>query len=213
MSIQEAAGAAMSVFPGATIATSQGDLSLQTVMVAIAGSESGWTVDADGDCGLGGPSCGSCSGESGSATSWGLWQIHNVHSEMLTNYSGSGEACGWRSWLFNAANNAKAAFAIYEEQGLEAWSTWQSGAWASHVGAAQDALTALSAAPGPSESAENGGSQAITAGTAPAAPRHVPWVGWGLVGVSLLAAGATVAVVETDTHWSDIREWLGRPLA
>lgn len=212
MSVQQAAAAAMAVFPGATIATSQGDLSLQTVMVAIAGAESGWTVDADGDCGLGGPSCGSCSDESGGSTSWGLWQIHNVHSEMLTNYAGSTEACAWRNWLFNAENNAKAAFAIYEEQGLGAWSTWQSGAWAAHVSAAQQALSALSASPGPAASTANGESQANVAGTAPAAPRHVPWVGWGLVGVSLLAAGATVAVVETDTHWSDIRQWLGRPV-
>lgn len=36
----------------------------------------------------------------------------------------------------------------------------------------------------------------------------VPWLGWGLVGASLLAAGATVAVIETDTHWSDILRWL-----
>ena len=72
--------------------------------------------------------------------------------------------------------------------------------------------TSPGSAPGPSGSSENGESQANVAGTAPAAPRYVPWVGWGLVGVSLLAAGATVAVVETDTHWSNIRQWLGRPV-
>lgn len=58
-------------------------------------------------------------------------------------------------------------------------------------------------------SADNGIAVAMAAtGTAPPAPRHVPWLGWGLVGVSLLAAGSTVAVIETDTHWTDIIRWL-----
>lgn len=32
------------------------------------------------------------------------------------------------------------------------------------------------------------------------APAKAPWVSWGLVGVSLLAAGATVAIIEMGTH-------------
>lgn len=58
--------------------------------------------------------------------------------------------------------------------------------------------------------AQNGISYTVTAATstAPPAPEHMPWLGWGLVGASLLAAGATVAVVETDTHWANIRQWL-----
>jgi len=202
VSIEQAA-AVVKVFPTTAIQTSQGDLSLQVVMLAIAGSESGWTVNADGDCGLGGPSCGSCSDESGGATSWGLWQVHNVHSAMLEKFTGSTDPCTWRSWLFDADHNAQAALAIYDEQGLNAWTTWQNGAWAAHVATAKAALTTTS--PGPTTSLT---SYPVTIGTAPAAPRYAPWVGWGLVGASLLAAGATVAAIETDTHWSDIREWL-----
>ena len=55
-------------------------------------------------------------------------------------------------------------------------------------------------APGPSGSTIDGEAQADAIGTAPPAPKHVPWVGWGLVGASLLAAGAAVIVVETATH-------------
>lgn len=206
MSIEQAAAVAK-VFPTTAIHTSQGDLPLRTVMLAIAGAESSWTVDDDGDCGLPGPPCGSCADESGGATSWGLWQIHNVHADMLTQYTGSTEACAWRAWLFDAANNAKAALAVYNEQGLGAWSTWNSGKWSEFIGQAQAAL--LQASPTTSSPGSTGiTSYPVTIGTAPAAPRYAPWVGWGLVGASLLAAGATVAVVETDVHWSDIVRWL-----
>lgn len=66
------------------------------------------------------------------------------------------------------------------------------------------------ATPTSTGSAQNGVEYTVTAATstAPPAPEHMPWLGWGLVGASLLAAGATVAVIETDTHWSTILRWL-----
>lgn len=205
MSIAEAMTAALSVFPRATVSTSHGDLPLVVVMVAIAGAESGWTPNEDGDCGLGGPSCGSCSNEAGTATSWGLWQIHNVHADMLTRYSGSSDPCVWRSWLFDPTNNAKAAFAVYSEQGLEAWTTWNHGQWSEHIGAAQQAYSAaMNPPPGPSVAAFV--STPTPQSQATAAP-SVRWGMWGAVAAGVLAAAATVAVVETDVHWASLREW------
>ncbi len=127
MSIQQAAQAAVSVFPNTSVTTPYGTYSLRVVMVAIAGAESGWDPTANGDCGLGGPSCGSCAGSGGQATSWGLWQIHNVHSAYLTQASGSSSPCGWQRWLFNPLNNAKAAWALYGgnlSTFLQNWTTW-----------------------------------------------------------------------------------------
>ena len=54
MSIEQAAQAAVSVFPNTSVTTPYGTYSLRVVMVAIAGAESGWDPTANGDCGLGG---------------------------------------------------------------------------------------------------------------------------------------------------------------
>lgn len=140
MSIQQAAQAAVSVFPNTSITTPHGTFSLRVVMVAISGAESSWDPTANGDCGLGGPSCGSCAGGGNQATSWGLWQIHNVHSAYLSQVSGSSSPCGWQQWLFTPHNNAVAAYNIYQSQGLNAWTTWQTGAYAAYLSQATSAV-------------------------------------------------------------------------
>ena len=203
MAIPSTIVAAASVFPMTLVATTRGQLPLRVVMLAIGGAESGWTADADGDCGLGGPSCGGCPGQSGAATSWGVWQIHNVHGAYLTQMSGSGTACDWRAWLFNPHNNAVAALNIYQSQGLGAWSTYTSGAWLNYLAEAQAAVnvTAAVVAPGPSAHAYAiPGLSAVT--TSPLA----------VFGGILLLGGLGIAAFEADTHRARIREWFGRQL-
>lgn len=209
MSIQQAAAAAVSVFPATTVNTSRGRLPLRVVMVAISGAESGWTPTADGDCGLGGPSCGSCPGTGGLATSWGLWQIHNVHSAYLAQQTGSTSPCAWRSWLFTPHNNAQAALHIYQSQGLGAWGAYNDGSWASHISAAQSAVQAAMASPGPSEDvAQLGNSSGVAIPTPGSGIR-----GGVVIGLMLLGGGAAILAVDTDVHWAQIREWAARPIS
>lgn len=197
--------AASAVFPMTTVATSQGQVPLRVVMLAIGGAESGWDAQSDGDCGLGGPSCGSCSGQSGGATSWGVWQIHNVHGSYLTRVSGQSTACGWRSWLFNPANNAKAALAIYHSQGLNAWTTWRTGAWVRYLPEARAAVAAsgstANSAPGPSA-------------TTPSFPlvRSVTQNPNVALAAVFLIGGLTIAGYEATEQRAKIREWFGRQL-
>lgn len=198
MSIQQAAQAAQ-IFPDTTVSTSHGVLPLRVVLTSIAGSESDWDATADGDCGLGGPACGTCSGDGQSATSWGMWQIHNVHSAYLAQQTGSSNPCIWRQWLFNPANNAKAALSIYQSQGLGAWSTYNDGSWAQHITDAQSALAAIAYAKSATVAATGPG---IYAYNTPSSRSATPV----LVLASLVAAG-TIAAVEMDVHWGGIRQW------
>lgn len=140
MSLQSAAQAALAVF------SSQ---SLAVTMTAIAGAESGWSDGALGDCGLSGPSCEGC-------TSFGLWQIHTIHSNYLTAVTGSSQPCMWYQWLSTPENCAQAALAVYNSQGLGAWTTYQNGAYKQHLAQAQsaiDALVASSSSPSSTSSA------------------------------------------------------------
>lgn len=134
MSLADAVTAA-SAFPWVTVGTSAGSLPLPVVMVAIAGAESHWDPTAQGDYGLD-PGYGLCHGYS----SWGLWQIHNVHAGYLTQVSGTGSPCGWAAWLFNPGNNAQAAASVYRSQGLSAWTTYTNGAWLRYLPAATAAF-------------------------------------------------------------------------
>ncbi|MHB1870878.1 MAG: hypothetical protein ACYCT1_08490 [Steroidobacteraceae bacterium] len=141
MSIQDAAAAAASTFPFVNVPTPYGTFSLPVLMTAIAGAETGGTFDdaSPGDYGLGGPSCGG-------ATSWGLWQVHNVHSNLLTQLSGSTDPCQWAAWLADPMNCARAAMAVYQSQGLGAWTTWQEGTYSGWLQPAVQAVTAAVAA-------------------------------------------------------------------
>lgn len=139
------AQAAVQIFPNVAIATSVGTIALPVAMVAIAGSEScGWNDQAVGDCGYGGPSCGICTcGPGQGGTSWGAWQIHNVHSAYLQGATGSADPCVWHQWLSIPLNCARAALAIYQGPGgLGNWSTWRDGSWKKHLPLAQTAVQA-----------------------------------------------------------------------
>lgn len=164
-----AAKAALQAFPAIAIATPVGTLPLPVVMVAIAGVESDWVPTADGDCGYPGPACGTCTltGQP-NATSWGLWQIHNVHAALLTRLTGSSDPCTWRSWLHVPAHNAQAAYAVYQEQGLGAWTSYGSGAWQQQVAVARQAVILAggsAGSPGGGGTSSGGGS-----GGSPAPP-------------------------------------------
>jgi len=139
MSFQDAVNAA-SIFPTTPITTPSGTYPLNVVMVAIAGAESSYQNDAKGDYGLGGPTCDG-------STSWGLWQIHNSHSQYLTQMTGSSNPCDWENWCFNPNNNAKAALAIINgfPDPLTAiqnswYTTWRTGAYIQYLGKAQQAM-------------------------------------------------------------------------
>jgi len=177
VSIASCAVAAVAVFPNATVATSSGSLPLPVVMVSIAGAESGWVDDAAGDYGLPGPACGGY-------TSWGLWQIHSVHSAYLQSATGSADPCVWAAWLSVPANCAIAALAVLgvgPNLNLGAWTTYTGGQWTAHLAAAQQAVAAVTPSGG-----EGGGMVRLVAAVAPVAGVLF------LAGVSVLAVGVGV---------------------
>lgn len=145
MSLSACAAAAVATFPAATVSTTAGSLPLPVVMVAIAGAESGWHARAQGDPlsiyrdGGASEAAYSCGGY----TSEGLWQVNMpAHYPYLASATGSTSPCYWAQWLWSPQNNAKAALAVYQSQGLGAWTTYQDGRWQSHIDAAQAAVTA-----------------------------------------------------------------------
>lgn len=200
MSIQQAAQAAANVWGSQTVATSAGTLPLAAVMVAIAGAESGYNATAQGDYGLGGATCGN------SSSSWGLWQIHNVHSAFLARVTGSSSACVWKTWLFVPAHNAQAANHIYHLQGLGAWTTYANGSWQSYIGAAKQALAAqhpATASRAPSSSSTTKPVLGQTLGS--------PWT--FLAGLGMIA-GAAILIKTTEPEWEPewhrTRQWIHR---
>ena len=191
MSLAEAVAAAQGAFPWVTVGTSAGSLPLPVVMVAIAGAESGWDPTARGDYGRD-PGYGLCDGYS----SWGLWQIHNVHAAYLTQVSGTSSPCGWAAWLFNPAHNAQAAASVWRSQGLTAWTSYTNGAWRQYLPAAEAAFgqTAGGAAPSPAPAPS-----ATVPGVVPAGP-----------GPSL---GALVLLGLIALVWADVGESVVRDLS
>ena len=141
MSIAQCAAAAVLVFPAAAVPTTAGSLSLPVVMVAIGGAESSWNPAAAGDAGLPGPSCAGY-------TSWGWLQVHSVHAAYLEGVTGSADPCAWATWLYDPVHCAQAALAVYQGQGLGAWSSYTDGGWQANIAAAQQAVTAALAAVG-----------------------------------------------------------------
>lgn len=180
MSLQDCTAAAVHTFRSSTIvATPYGRFPLPVIMVAIAGAESAWSDIARGDYGLPGPQCGGY-------TSWGLWQIHSVHSAYLSRVTGSSNPCDWAAWLYVPVNNAAAAAAVMGSNvaaGLTAWTTWNTGAYRQYL---QTAAAAVAAAAGAGVTKAPTPAPVPTSGTA-------PWVVPGVLGV--LGLGALVGAL------------------
>ena len=185
MSIASCAAAAVATFPNTSVQTTAGALPLPVVLVAIAGAESTWRDNAQGDYGLD-SLFGLCDGYS----SWGLWQIHNVHASYLSQASGSQDPCAWAAWLYIPANCAKAALAIYQSQGLGAWSTYTGGEWQGYITQAQSAIASLP----PTQTGGGGGGAGSTAPSPPIPSLLLAGLGAGLfTGLGLLAG---IAIIE-----------------
>ena len=186
MSIQQAVQAVQGAFPNISVPTTHGSFPLWVVMVAISGAETGgtWNPTAGGDCGLGGPSCGPCLFGGTGATSWGLWQIHNVHATYLTTQTHSADPCVWRQWLEDPDHNAQAAASVWRSQGLAAWTTYLDGHWATFIPAARQAL-------------------ATARPTSTSTPTPTVTAGWMLLGLGVITGFAV---------WGN-REEGGRPAA
>ena len=101
-------------------------------MIAIAGAESTWTPDAhrsDKDKAL-------MSGDRG------LFQINYTWDDDLAaaGIISSATTAGKRE-LFDPAVNTRAARFVYDRQGLDAWSVYNSGAYQAHIDTAHQAMT------------------------------------------------------------------------
>jgi hypothetical protein len=197
MSIQQAAEAAVQVFPNTVIDTPGGRLPLRVVMVAIAGRQSGWNPRANGDAKGTCPGCyGPCCygyGLSGYQcyTSWGLWQIHNSAHRYLEQRTGSTNACVWAQWLYDPVHNAEAAYYLYQVQGLDvAWggggSYWTANQIPKFLKAAQAAVAAA---------------EARQARRSPAHPASGPSV-WVWIGLGAAALGGTAVVLDITGVWN-----------
>jgi hypothetical protein len=137
VSIDVAAAAAYNTFPWDMIDTPNGQYSLPVVMLAIAGAESAWDNNSAGDWGYGGSTCDG-------STSWGLWQIHNVHSDYLINVTASDNPCDWQQWLSIPENNAISALALYQGPiGLNNWTTYKNNSYLNYLEQSQEAINAL----------------------------------------------------------------------
>jgi hypothetical protein len=190
MSIEEAAAAAVALWGGRTVA----GVDLPTVMMAIAGAESGWHNESPGDPGT---SRYACRGY----TSWGQWQIHmSAHYDMLPALAGSQSPCDWATWLSTPANCALAADRVIGNgardlpaSALRPWTTWWSpdgdpgndagdgnGNYQRYLAQARTAVAQI--APGPV-----GGAGATVQGTRVALPLTIVFV--ALFTVAAIAAG------------------------
>lgn len=192
MSLAQAVSAARAVFPNVPVATPAGTLPLPVVMVAIAGAESGWDPTALGDYGDGGPTCPIY----GSATSFGLWQIHNVHAATIAARAGTSDPCQWIPWLFNPLNNAALAYSVYSTQGFGAWTTYTTGAWLGYLPAALAAMGGSGSAGHPSASTHT--PPPASRFPAPATAGAVPeWALWAFLALAVFIWGdVTMTAVE-----------------
>jgi hypothetical protein len=122
-------------------------------MVAIAGAESSWRNDAQGDYYTIFPPdeqltkfAYSCNGY----TSFGLWQVHTpAHHAMLERRTGSTDPCVWRDLLFDPDSNANIAREIWDTQGFGAWSQYNNDAYLAYRDQATAAVDAVLPAPPP----------------------------------------------------------------
>jgi len=194
MSIRDAARVAVAQWEGRTVA----GMDLPTVMVAIAGAESGWRNNAAGDK-LGNTM--NCAGWE----SWGLWQIHMPsHAAMLRQFSGAYTPCDWSEWLSDPHNNARAADAVIGSpaphlplSALHPWTVWWSrdggqtnagdgnGRYRDYLAQAAEAVAAErgTGAPPPDEPGDSPGGPVPL----PVAPVTVSMMGAGVLGLAAVA--------------------------
>lgn len=138
MSLSGAAEAA-SLFPSA----------VRSTLLAISGSEAGWDLTARGDpvSALPPTLCGvpTASYSCGGYTSFGPWQVNlPCNRAVISALSGIRESdpCAQAAWLTASyANSARAALAVYRSQGLDAWTTYRTGAYLAYLSRAQTALS------------------------------------------------------------------------
>jgi len=92
---------------------------IANVFVAIAGAESNWRENAEGDRFYGSWSCNGYQ-------SFGPWQINiPAHRSWLIPMVGSSNPCTIASWLKNYDNNARAAATVLSRQGFCAWTVYE----------------------------------------------------------------------------------------
>ncbi|MGB9887913.1 MAG: hypothetical protein ACPLRW_13110 [Moorellales bacterium] len=111
------------------------DRDTAVTFVAIAGAESGWRLDARGDCGNGSWSCNGC-------CSWGPWQVNIcAHYPWLKDVVGSTDPCAIARWLTASYDNsARAAATVKARQGFCAWTVYEKWCSPRHNGRYRDFL-------------------------------------------------------------------------
>lgn len=125
-----------------------GDVPWQITMIALALAESGANPNALGDY-IGEPGvtlpddagahCLEAYGPAGLQcyVSIGLWQINMAWNwQIVSSLAGSVDPNYVAEWLLVPVNNGYAAEAVFEQQGLGAWSTYNSGAYGAYLEAA-----------------------------------------------------------------------------
>lgn len=110
------------------------DRETAVTFVAIAGAESGWRLDAAGDCTGGAYSCERC-------CSWGPWQVNVcVHYGWLGEIAGASDPCGAVRWLTSSYDNsARAAYEVWRRRGggskgFCAWTVYETWCSRDHNG-------------------------------------------------------------------------------
>gem|GEM_PF-2080120 len=127
------------------------DRDTAVTLVAIAGAESGWRLDAAGDCkpgyapwicNAGDCRCGT------TCSSFGPWQI-NIYwgRTWLPQMAGTSDPCGIARWLMASYdNNARAAAEVKRRQGFCAWYTYEKWCSEHHNGSYRNYLSQARAA-------------------------------------------------------------------
>jgi len=117
------------------------DINTAVVMVAIAGAESGWRLDAKGDYGYGKYNCdGYCS--------WGPWQVNIcANYSWLSQSLGTSDPCAIAMWIISSYDNsAWAAATVLHRQGLCAWTVYEEWCSRDHKGTYRNYLDQARAA-------------------------------------------------------------------
>lgn len=180
MTPEEVAQLALKYFPNTPVQTPYGEFPLPVVMVAIAGAESGWRETAQGDpvSRTGPQRYPPCDG----FFSFGLWQINiGANLPTIVALGAPNTPCGAAHWLLVPENNAKAARAIYDRQGLWAWTVWRTGAYSRYLARSMQAVEAVQAPPPPPPPPV-------------AQPRPLPIAWYIPVGLALVSLGALILV-------------------
>jgi hypothetical protein len=176
---------------GASVATA-------TLLTAIGGAESGWNLNAVGDVNLETTKWG---------PSYGIWQIRTLKAE-----TGKGTPRDISRLRTGIDAQAAAAVAIKRSQGLKAWSTYTSGAYAGYLGEAKTVAnrtnTTAAAAPTTTRAGVDPGPNATSVGLFPGGgldPLNWPGAIAGSIlgGAAGVAGGAAAGVAQG--LWSQIQ--------